>query len=531
MAQQITPFFRSWVPRWLCIATIFIVLIPIIMINGAYVGSSLDISGAMGILSEDISMAYYAASLGMAASYPLIYKIRPFVTTKLILLTALIWQIILSYFCARTENIEVIIICSFFIGSLKGAVLMEFMGLLQTIFSPKNMRWQFYSYFYPLMFGVGQISMVITAELAFRYYWQYMYYFVIILLIVAVIFVLLCMRYVKQPERFNFRHIDWGSYLLAALTGLLLIYIATYGKTYDWFSSKKILYATMLLPPMIICFFYRQYHASNPFVQLGVFRNKKSIIAYGFMIFVMIISSSSALITSYATTILRVDNRDSNLLNLWLIPGFVIGAAFCNFWYRKNYRFRVLVAWGMGCFVAYAALLYDGVAPTALYESLYLPMILRGAGMIILFIAFGVFAVEDLNPKLMIYNAFFLILFRSALSPAIGKSFFITLFYRMQQQNNLRIAEQLDLTNPIVYERYTQLTNQALRQGYGSVEAAQKATYSLYQTLQSQSMLISLKQVFGYILIVTLVVTLFSRFFPFHKTRWVKTIKTGDDMA
>lgn len=42
------------------------------------------------------------------------------------------------------------------------------------------------------------------------------------------------------------------------------------------------------------------------------------------------------------------------------------------------------------------------------------------------FIAFGVYVVEDLDPKLMLSNAFFLISLRSVLAPAISASFSVT---------------------------------------------------------------------------------------------------------
>lgn len=54
---------RSWVPQWLGVVTLFMVMLPIIMLNGAYTGSIVEVSNTLGILSEDINMGYYAASV------------------------------------------------------------------------------------------------------------------------------------------------------------------------------------------------------------------------------------------------------------------------------------------------------------------------------------------------------------------------------------------------------------------------------------------------------------------------------------
>ena len=47
--------------------------------------------------------------------------------------------------------------------------------------------------------------------------------------------------------------------------------------------------------------------------------------------------------------------------------------------------------------------------------------------MMTLFIAFGVYVVEDLDPKLMLSNAFFLISLRSVLAPAMNPGISIRL--------------------------------------------------------------------------------------------------------
>ena len=56
---------RQWVPDWLGIAILFIILLPVTMLNGSYTGSSLEVSNTLGTYTEDITMGYYATSAGM----------------------------------------------------------------------------------------------------------------------------------------------------------------------------------------------------------------------------------------------------------------------------------------------------------------------------------------------------------------------------------------------------------------------------------------------------------------------------------
>lgn len=523
---------RPWVPRWLGIVTAFVVMLPIILINGAYTGNITEVSGTLGVLSEDISMAYYATSAGMAVAYPLIPKVRPVVTTKTILLSDLLLQVILSFICAQVNQMDIIIVCSFFIGFLKAFAMLEIIIMIRPLFSPQNIRSEFYAYFYPIVFSAGQVSMAVTAQLAYYYQWQYMYYFVILLLLIAIVFILMFFRYAERPINFPFKEIDWRSILLVAAILLFTIWSATYGKTLDWFSSVKITIYVILLPLLVWLFVSRQKMQKNPYLKLEVLNSSKALIGYFYMMLVMFFTSTSSLVTSYMNTIIRVDSIHANFLNLWMLPGYICGAIICFWWFRwQRWRFRRLIAGGMLCYVIYLAILYFGMTPNGRYEMLYFPMFLRGMGMMILFIAFGVYVVEDMNPKLMIYNAFFLIACRSAIAPALSSAFFSNMIYRMQLRGMALLSENMSLDNPLAAQQYNQSLNSALAQGHSITEATQLATNSLYTTLQTQSLLLALKTIIGYVLIFAIIIMVISRFTPFHKTLKVEIVKTGEDMV
>ncbi|GAE86046.1 inner membrane component of tripartite multidrug resistance system [Bacteroides reticulotermitis JCM 10512] len=185
----------------------------------------------------------------------------------------------------------------------------------------------------------------------------------------------------------------------------------------------------------------------------------------------------------------------------------------------------------MGCFVIFFGILYLGISPDSTYEMLYLPIFFRGLGMLTLIIAFALFAVEDLNPKFLLSNAFFLIIFRSVLSPIMATSFYSNTLYRLQQKYMYSLSESVTAVDPLAASRYHQALQTALTGGKGSDEAAQLATNTLYATLQQQSLLLALKEIFGYLLVISIVIAVVSRFIPFHKTIRVTFAKTGDDMV
>lgn len=312
---------------------------------------------------------------------------------------------------------------------------------------------------------------------------------------------------------------------------LSVIYICTYGKTRDWFESREIVLLSVAVVTLLYLFVRRQQTIEKPYINLEVLKSKKAIVGYFFMSVVMILSSSSALISSYTSSVLKVNSLYSNGLNLVMIPGFILGAIVCFWWFRwQIWRFRVLVFWGMMCYVLYFGIIYFGLTPEGTYEFLFVPMFFRGMGMMILFIAFGVYAVEQMNPKLMIYNAFFLVAFRSVLAPVVGSSLFSNLLYRGQQRGIMELSEGLDMQNPLLMSRYNDALHSALAQGDPIVEAEQIATNTIYSAVNVQAVMVTIKEVMGICLIFSIILMVVSRFIPFHKTLKVKVVKSGSDM-
>ena len=174
----------------------------------------------------------------------------------------------------------------------------------------------------------------------------------------------------------------------------------------------------------------------------------------------------------------------------------------------------------------YSAILYFGVSPFARYEMFIMPMILRGFGMMALFIAFGLYVVEDLEPKLMLSNTFFLINSRSVLAPIIAISFYSNAQYRLQQEYVHTLSASVTSSDPLAAGRYAQSLQAAISQGHGFDQARQMAVSSLDSTLQMQGLLLSVKDIFGTMMVAALAVAVVSAFIPFHKAIRVKVVKT-----
>lgn len=514
------------------VAAVFIIMLPIAMLNGTYTGSMVEVSNTLGVYTEDITIGYYAASAGMAVAYPIVPKILNALPAKTLLLVDLVLQFFLSWFCARQANIDLLITASFIIGFLKGFLMLWIIRRIKFIFSPKDVRSEFYAYFYPLVFGGGQLSMVITALLAYHYDWKYMYYFMMLLLAVAILSVIMFFRIDRQARPIPWKELHPREMLIISTGLLMLIYVITYGKTLDWMASPRIRIYIVIAPLLVALFLWEQFHSPRPFVSLKPLFQWKAILGYFYMMLVMFFSTSTSLLTSYMTTILHVDNTRTYTIYIWLLPGYVLGAFICFWWFRwQRWRFRFFIAGGMSCFALFFGMLYFGISPDSTYEMLYLPMFLRGLGMLALIIAFALFAVEDLQPKYLLSNAFFLITFRSVLTPVIASAFYSNTLYRLQQRYMVELSETMSAADPLAASRWQSAFSSALAQGHGADEAVLMATNTLNTILQQQGTLLALKHILGWLFAVTLAIAIISRFIPFHKTVRVPVVRTGEDMV
>lgn len=527
-SQPVSSPFRPWVPRWLQLTVAFLCMVPIMMVNGGYTGSILNISGSLGVLAEDIYMSYYTTTAGMAIAYAFIPLVRPKAPTKFILITSLSGQILFCILSSVTPFIEIVVASSFIIGFLRGFVMIEIILIIMPTLSPSGTRNEFYSKFYPIILCLSQSSLVFASEFAHFFEWQYMFYFMAILLLFALTAVFITMDFQKRKIELHTIRMDWHSVFQISLVLVLTLYIFIYGKTSDWFNSTNIILACIFLVIASALFIHRQLTVEKPLVDLRILKNKYSTLAYLFSSFMMFFCMTSILNSSYVNYVLRLGTVRSNELYLWMVPGIILGGVASYYAYKKQIRLAWMIFLGFTCFAVCFAIMYFEVSPTGQYEDLFLPTMLRGMGMSILFITFSVYGVKNLHPTKYIYNGFYIVSTRSTIAAAMGYSILSNWLYYAEQKNNTILASSVDMVNPYATSAYTQSLKTYLSHGLSVENAKSMALNSLYGRVQIQSITVSLKEIFGYLLIVSLVILLIIALY-FFKFAPVRLIKAEED--
>lgn len=222
-------------------------------------------------------------------------------------------------------------------------------------------------------------------------------------------------------------------------------------------------------------------------------------------------NSDTSIVNNYITNTLHLDNIHANALVLWTVPGYILAGIIGFWWFRlQKWRFRYLVSVAFWMYAIYFTILYFGVSPVSRYESLFIPTVFKGTAFMLLVIAFGVYAAEDIESPYLVSNTFFMISTRSVFAPVISTALFSNYLYNMQINSMMKLSEY-----------YTGIDANT----YGN------QMESLVQFIQDQSMLIGVKNAIGYLTVSSIVLAVITIFIPFHKTLSIPALKAGQDMA
>lgn len=376
-------------------------------------------------------MSFYAANVGLVVATPFVPHLNVGVTPKTLLVVPMILSVLLNMLCASLTDPDAILLLSFLIGLTKGALVQAMIGNMMVFFSLSGDKKVFFARFYPFMIGLSQLSMVITAHLAYTYYWQHIYYLIAILYLIAIIVVLVFFRYAPRPTFIRYGDMDFTGAFFLSVAWLSMLYLCCYGKTIDRFSSIPIRLAAILFPFALCLVVCRIGSARSPHIVLRPLRCRQCVIGYVFMVLASIFSVNGTLISTYTGSVLGVDYVYTNTLYFWTLVGLILGGLLSSCWSDLHRRISLVVSCGFGCYVGYLAIIYFGVAMNATHYALIPAMTLSGIGQALLYVVLALYVAEQIIPSDGISNPFYFISFRTVLAPGIASSFYANALYRM----------------------------------------------------------------------------------------------------
>ncbi len=466
--------FADWVPKPLQLVLILVFLLPILVVSGIYTGNLSFMVGSLGTQNEWIVFANYAGVVGMGVSLPIIFRYKLRFHTKFLMVRTLLFLALASFMLGTTDNVLVIVSCSFFIGFLMMFALIELIVPVMFMISPDGSRPKFYSIFYPAAIIVPQVAGYLMTQLGFSTYWQNANFVMAIVMLFVAALAVVFMHNQRYDKKVPLTGVDWTGMFLYTSVFLALAYVIAFAKQQNYFRSDNIMLAIGIMLVGSVLYLINQRLKKEPFVHFGFLKNYSVI--HGILMLLMLgfFLAGGSLQSKITIGILGFNPVMDNSFNLWMIPGLLLAIVFSFKWLVNDKSLKAYILIGFSAFIFYYIFMYFLISPGLSYEQLIIPNILRGFGMAILFIGVWLYALGNLAPDAMLGAAAVMIIVRTMIGPGLWSLVFnyIDGFWNLEVFTNM--AGKMDASS-----------------------MSPQAAMGYYKTIKLDALLISTKRIYG----------------------------------
>lgn len=480
------PDVPKFIPRrlkpWL-----FILFVIIIQFSGGlYMAAVSDMAGTTGLMQEDILMAGYASLIGMAINFAVMFRLKFRFSNRTGLLVCGFILTAATFICANTDSVPLLVATCFIAGWFRMWATFICNSTIQLWLTPVRDMSVFFCYVYLLVDGAIQLSGLATVYVAFFAQWEYMHWLMIGLLALMMLLVTLLVRPVKGPMSIPLLGIDWIGAALWSIFMLCFTFICVYGNFYDWFDAPEILEATSLAAACLCINLWRASFLHHPYISFTAMTNRNVIRASAiYLVFFTLMATEHVFEHTYAINILGFDDTNLIDLNLYVLSGILIGVGFTYITFaRRKWRYKTMTAIGFLLATLYLAYFYFFIDYGVEKEMLFIPLFCRGVASVIISIVFLTSILQGgmhffVFPQALTINGFTGAVMGAAFGPAVIGEFF-----------RHTMAKNSSLLSAAFHDSNTAIAGISINNLHGMV--------------QTHALIVSMKEVFGWLLIVSL---------------------------
>lgn len=479
------PDVPNFVPRrlkpWLFI--LFVIIIQ--FSGGVYLAAASDMVGTTGLMQEDILMAGYASLIGLAINFAVMFRIKFRFSNRTQLLAAGCVLIAANLICAHTDSVPVLVVTCFIAGWFRMQATLACNSTIQLWLTPVRDMAIFFCYVYLVVDSAIQLSGLATIYTAFFSQWEYMHWIMIGMLVLMMIMVMILVRPVRGPMFIPLLGIDWIGSLLWAGFMMCFTFICVYGNYFDWWEAFEIRAAAATGATCLAINLWRASFLHHPYITFQAMTNRNVIRAtVVYLVFFTLIATEHVFEHTYAAAILGFDETNLIDLNWYVLAGIVAGCGFTYLTFAlRKWRYKTMTAIAFALALVYLVFFYFLIDYGLEKEMMALPLFFRGAASVIISIVYLTSIVQSglpfqTFPQALTINGFTGAVMGATFGPAV-------------------IGELLEHT---VAKNVSLLGSSLTATG----EAAQMPADTLYGMLQQQALIVSMKEIYGWLTIVAI---------------------------
>lgn len=470
---------------------IFIFFLLIIQFSGGgiYLATLNETIGERSLMLEDVLMAGFSSMAGMSLVFVFMLRLKMRFPTKIALMVCGTMLIACNLVALTTNNLLVLIAVSFIAGMFRMWATFECNSTIQLWITPTRDMPVFFSYVYLVVNGVILLGGATDMYVSLLTNYSYINWVVIGFLILMMLLVMLLFNSRRIMPKFPLFGIDWLGGFMWGLILLNINFITVYGEHYDWWNSREIQLASMSLIVLLGLNLYRASFIRHPFIALNTFKFKPlyhSLLLY--MVIDIFVAPSHLIEHIYFEEILNYDIPQMMHINLISWIGILVGAIFTwRFFAVKKNSFKTTFLIGFSGVLLYTVMMYFLIDYNTPKEYFAFPIFLRNFGYVVM----AIVLLSDLV-KIPFSNFFQSISVQSFMSAACGSAIGVAVIHRMlsiiSTKNFQLLSSSIDHTN---------------------TKAMEVTASELSHFLELQTLLISFKEIYGYLVIAGILFWIF----------------------
>ncbi|SFO65900.1 MFS transporter, DHA2 family, multidrug resistance protein [Chitinophaga sp. YR627] len=482
-----------------------------------------DMRGSLGATLNEVSWVITAYSLANVIVVPMTSWLSQQFGRRNYFAVSVVIFTICSFLCGNATNIWELVLFRFLQGLGGGALLVTSQTIITESWPPEKRATAQAIYTLGVIVG-PTLGPPLGGYIIDNYSWPYIFY---INIPIGVIAALLTLQYVRSPqyeEKRDASQVDWLGIALLAIGISSLQFVLEKGQEEDWFSSPLIIILTIIAVFGLFFFIWRQLTFSYPIVELRVLKNGNLRIGVilsfimGFGLF-----GSTFVIPLYTQSLLGWTAQQSGMLQLPSTIFVAVMMPVVAILIQKGVPQKYLIAIGMLIFFIYSYMSYEILSPDTSSKDFFWVLIIRGFGLGLLSVPVSTMSLSTLKGKEIGQGAAFSGMMRQ-LGGAFGIALISTFMTRQTDLHRSNLVSHLDVNNPEVQQRISNMTGAMRAKGFDMMVAKSKAYAMMDGAVMKQATVLSYMDVFLWVGVMFLVCVPFVLLF-------VKNAKNKINMA
>jgi hypothetical protein len=438
----------------------------------------------ISFLNEDVQMAGYCMIAGITVCFPVMYRLKFALFTRQLFFISGIGLIFCTAITMSVNVPWVVCAASFIAGFFKMLGMFGCTSNFRLCVTPSRKYAVFFPVVYFMVVGGTYLSGLTTAYLTYYGNWRLMNLFVIALLMIHVALVYFLMKPDHRPGPYmSLKGLDYTGFLISGM------WLFCYGEHYEWWRGSQIWNATFITVFFFITAWCRSHFHEKPYLDLKIFtfRAVWKIIIWLFL--AGILQSAPRLLQSiYLNAVLGYDSLNVISLNYPILYGVVVGALLAFYtkerwgWSTKTY-----LVFSFGMLIFYIASMYFLIDGNTNKEAFYLPLVAVGISEVMIGSITNVYLSQSLPFSYFFFGLSAVGYSRCGIGNVAAAAIVQRLYNWSAVKNHLEAADNID----------------------GTILPFDMPSWSdTLSEVSRQSVMLSLKECYGYLVIVGIVIIL-----------------------